>query len=150
MKKLENASSNLKEILCAIVDGKDVQFCMYDNWRPLEVFDFIFSEDGLKSRWRIKPDAFEDFYMDCKFNNKIANKNTNELMRMAWNAAMDTLSRSLEALKLEQQIKGINYVINNAQQGDDTGIHYFTVQSALAICEEMKEQAKQLKEQGDD
>ena len=93
MSKLENASGNLKEVLCAIADGKDVQYWAseYNKW-----FDFyvesetnIFDTEWLSYKWRIKPDAFEDFYMDCKFNNKIANKSTNELMRMAWDAAME-------------------------------------------------------------
>ena len=63
MSKLENASGNLKEILCAIAEGKAVQFNMDNYWS-----DFVeghtppYGETMLKQEWRIKPDAFEEIY----------------------------------------------------------------------------------------
>ena len=61
-KKLENASGNLKEILIAIADGKEVQFKNHkDSWRDYdtELIDNYMCLN-LNFEWRIKPDAFED------------------------------------------------------------------------------------------
>lgn len=63
MNKLENKSNNLKEILCAIADGKHVQYfmeshCAWWTMKPSNA-DFVFTDEACGYKWRIKPSAFE-------------------------------------------------------------------------------------------
>ena len=92
MSKLENKSSNLKEILCAIADGKQVQY-WYDpdrKWQTLHnvAFGFAIDEDGIKLKWRIKPDAFEEVW-ECYKRNKRILTDTKSIARYFFNSAME-------------------------------------------------------------
>ena len=62
MSKLENESGNLKEILCAIVDGKQVQYWSEVDctWVCLKEPAYAIQRRALIREWRIKPDAFEE------------------------------------------------------------------------------------------
>ena len=92
MNNLENASGNLKEILIAIADGKEVQFWSdsYREWQTLHnvAFGFAIDEDGMKLEWRIKPDAFGAWWQDFEptHSQLLSYK---EMAKVAWDAAME-------------------------------------------------------------
>lgn len=98
MNKQENAIGNLKEILCAIADGKEVQYMGADKvWRtPKNMADWN-PFNKYNHEWRIKRDDFESFYEDYITAEKLSSKTTRELMLISrrelmlsgWNAAME-------------------------------------------------------------
>lgn len=89
---MNNASSNLKEVLSWIADGVDVQFFSdkTGNWEILTTKQFALSERGLELMWRKKPDAFEDVFnkfVQARFPCVYAiNKDD---AKHFWNAAME-------------------------------------------------------------
>ena len=92
MSKLENASGNLKEVLCAIADGKDVQYWAseYNKWFDLTVTNTeinIFDTEWLSYKWRIKPDAFEEWWEQ---KGKLSmSENYKVHVHVGWDAAME-------------------------------------------------------------
>lgn len=88
MSNLQNASGNLKEILNAIADGKDIQYWSEpdDEWMTIRVsYSFALDEDGLKLKWRVKPDAFV-----CWWQSLETRSNDPKAMALAaWNTAME-------------------------------------------------------------
>jgi hypothetical protein len=91
MKKLENASNNLEEILAAVVAGKEVQHKgVSGDW-----VDVHFTSDALiflNLEWRVKPDAFDEAWYDAL--DSMETKCVKTVAKHFWTAAIKHMERS--------------------------------------------------------
>jgi hypothetical protein len=96
MKKLENASNNLEEILTAVVAGKEVQYWSDPDrkWQTLHniALSFALDEDGVKLKWRVKPDAFDEAWYDAL--DSMETKCVKTVAKHFWTAAIKHMERS--------------------------------------------------------
>jgi hypothetical protein len=100
MKKLQNASNNLEEILAAVVAGKEVEFYSERvcGWLKLNNTSFALNKEGLCLEWRVKPDDVEIAW-DKETDGCLMGSNATELklagdyFRKGWNAAIKQMER---------------------------------------------------------